>query len=916
MLLSIGTWLLLSAFSLIVFLWLRGTLRPMWRIVEPMWLPVAVMVAAGVVLFFTDQGLELGVSVVGGSWQQFVLLGLALLYWAVGTWQAGRLGLNRVFGADKRQWPAAYRSWLRWSPRLLGACAHLLASLSVAFGARLLVDPGVEVRSGVKLWWLVFLPPLTIASVTLALWMAERSMLPKESGPVAPTPDPHAPARAAPAPAWLDRCFAWIEARPGRAYAWLCNVVARRLPRLPALPAGLSGAFQVVTIVMAIVPGLGTIILLFALGNDVPAALAWAVGSGRECSASRGDCLPAGLAWATLSIFLSALAFLLIVMFRTRLVALLRVDESRARPALTRLQTLFTSSSYADAIASAIIAGALVVVASLVGYAAWADAISLGWSAGAVVIAFFAFGSYVAVIDTARALTGSGRAFAALCGALLVFAAFVAGNRDFHRVRRCGDPLTQCVATDAWSDPRPTVEEAARAWHKQAAASYPAGVPVPMLIVATAGGGIRAAHWTATVLERLEVDLGADVVRRHLFAISAVSGGSVGGSAYAASLAGGPKPTTMLAHDFLAPALAAMAFVDGPSSFLWEHGTGDRGWALERSWEIASKDVLAKPFLSLAGNAAELAADSSGWRPMLLLNATHQATGRRVITSHLKVDSYVFLDSFDLHDLLKVDLPASTAAHNSARFTYVSPAGKLVPKAAAESGSDESRGYILDGGYFENFGALTALQLAREVERVLGRQKVRPIIVQVSSDPSLWKRDRARVRNDGPPCAVDPKAPFNPYTAGEWLGTRWQERDGRQNGIARYFNQLTAPFAGVLSSREAHGTLASMELARWACEPASLSDASGVATAVQSGHDLQHQVAALGTPPLGDKSELLSAPIPARHFVHFAMCDGATDTVPPLGWVLSESMRNKFADILVKQCDNSKELEMLKQLLG
>ena len=55
--------------------------------------------------------------------------------------------------------------------------------------------------------------------------------------------------------------------------------------------------------------------------------------------------------------------------------------------------------------------------------------------------------------------------------------------------------------------------------------------PVPIVFVATAGGGSRAAYWTATVLGTLE-----DKTRRefsdHLFAISGVSGGSLGAAIF------------------------------------------------------------------------------------------------------------------------------------------------------------------------------------------------------------------------------------------------------------------------------------------------------------------------------------------------------------------------------------------------
>jgi hypothetical protein len=440
----------------------------------------------------------------------------------------------------------------------------------------------------------------------------------------------------------------------------------------------------------------------------------------------------------------------------------------------------------------------------------------------------------------------------------------------------------------------------------------------------------------------MERGLKQDVARRHLFAISGVSGGSVGALAYAAHLAGGPQPTVALAQDFLAPAIAAMAFVDGPSTFIWEHDGADRGVALERAWEAASQGRLAQPFLDLFPSQAALAATPPPpWRPALLLNATHQATGRRLIVGHLQAESHVFLDSFDAHDLLRADMPASTAGHNSARFSYVSPAGKLVPRweridasAQAET-ADRPKpvGYVLDGGYFENFGALTAVQLAREVDRALGRDRVRPIVVQISSDPSLWERDRAR-QLAGPPCAPAPGSTFLPYKDGESIGPRYQERDGNSGWFATYMNQLTAPFAGLTASRVAHGTVAAMELANWACRrepavPAAKRDG------VPSGGGRSDLVANVADAPADKPVAPRSAPLtmgsadePAAVFVHLGMCDGLKDTVPPLGWVLSNKMRleiaGRLADdgaidrpgILDKECGNPQEWKRLLAAFG
>jgi hypothetical protein len=105
-------------------------------------------------------------------------------------------------------------------------------------------------------------------------------------------------------------------------------------------------------------------------------------------------------------------------------------------------------------------------------------------------------------------------------------------------------------------------------------------------------------------------------------------------------------PTRLLDHDFLAPTVAALAFVDGPSSVLPDIHQGDRGYMLERASEVASDGILARPFLSFFPSREALAQETP-WRPRAAPQRDHQSTGRRVITSHLQVEQRVFLDSFD-----------------------------------------------------------------------------------------------------------------------------------------------------------------------------------------------------------------------------------------------------------------------------
>jgi len=330
------------------------------------------------------------------------------------------------------------------------------------------------------------------------------------------------------------------------------------------------------------------------------------------------------------------------------------------------------------------------------------------------------------------------------------------------------------------------------------------------------------------------------------------------------------------------------------------------------------------------------------WRPALLLNATRQETGRRIIASNIKTERHIFLDSFDEFNLLESDMRASTVAHNSARFTYMSPAGKLVPQGSPYlSSKSKNRGYVIDGGYFENCGALTALELARqaryEIEKEEGKGKVKLVILQISSDPTLTK-DRTRVRtieNAPPQCllttanAVDASNASGNYlrfkdSVFDWSTYQWQNNDG-EGWVLSYLNELAAPHIGVTAVREARGSLAAAELASAVCaeqeavrapapqvslkQPAPFNDSL---IAVTTSHDPNSIQASTNTASTSTPS------IAEPHFAHLAMCEvsdpAKTPIVPPLGWALSKTMREKFPKIIA-DCGNQAELDKVEQAL-
>jgi hypothetical protein len=243
--------------------------------------------------------------------------------------------------------------------------------------------------------------------------------------------------------------------------------------------------------------------------------------------------------------------------------------------------------------------------------------------------------------------------------------------------------------------------------------------------------------------------------------------------------------------------------------------------------------------------------------------------------------------------LLKADLPASAATHNSARFTYVSPAGRLVRPGPREGGASQRFGFVIDGGYFENYGAITALQLARHaVASLRPQQPTRPVVILISSDPALRERDHERIVDLDRFCRGEPGGFF-----------RFERADaGWANAL---FNEFLAPAAGILASREAHGTLAAKELARFVCAEGPASPGSNTAETPARDSSAAESPRNAGAP---------AEPV----FVHFVMC-GEKGSAPPLGWVLSGAARQMIIDMIDGQedrCGNRAELDKLVRAIG
>jgi hypothetical protein len=112
---------------------------------------------------------------------------------------------------------------------------------------------------------------------------------------------------------------------------------------------------------------------------------------------------------------------------------------------------------------------------------------------------------------------------------------------------------------------RPTLAAQASGWLESRRAAIEASTNYPVIVVAAAGGGIRAAYWTAGILGSLADK--PDHFLDHLFGISSVSGASVGAAMFAAlvkfkDLHPAMHTRALLGGDFLAPVMGTMLIRD------------------------------------------------------------------------------------------------------------------------------------------------------------------------------------------------------------------------------------------------------------------------------------------------------------------------------------------------------------------
>jgi hypothetical protein len=452
-------------------------------------------------------------------------------------------------------------------------------------------------------------------------------------------------------------------------------------------------------------------------------------------------------------------------------------------------------------------------------------------------------------------LSGWGRQVRAplISGLAVLIAFFAVVFGDNHSVRRLRSENLASMriedAVDLWMTEN-------RCNPKTATAATDCPRPI---IFAAAGGASRAGFMMASIigyfLDTAEAvpygveGLRTQDVRKRIFAISSVSGGSMGAVMGAAALnAASPdsdKPPcvntavgqwwgrrvnnwrdcfeALTSGDFLTADFLGLAFND-----VLPFALRDRAAVLEDSWRNRFAEVVPAtarhndpsfcqgldcPFFSLRPQPGH-------WIPLLVLNGTSEATGRRILTTSLDM-TYIphgpcptavgtdpcplFMEADNFHQLFRTkltttgwkdqlgflehylnrgtasdDVRVSTAALNSARFPFISPPGSIRNQDALLVDR------IVDGGYFENYGALAGEELALAVTAIAPR--LRPLVIVISNDPADL---------------LDPTDDVTPH----------------QPGLARphaaggeVLTEVTAPITTFANTRTAHGVSAVVRL--------------------------------------------------------------------------------------------------------
>jgi hypothetical protein len=284
-----------------------------------------------------------------------------------------------------------------------------------------------------------------------------------------------------------------------------------------------------------------------------------------------------------------------------------------------------------------------------------------------------------------------------------------------------------------------------------------------LVLIATSGGGIRAAVWTAVVLEGLEREM-EPTFRDHIRMFTGASGGMVGAALYVADFENTPagqrppRPedglgglSGELAGDSLRRTVQTMLLHDLPT--LWKPGqlSWDRGRELEAEWvKHTLRDDGRSPFQKKFKDLKEQ--EQQGRCPSLVFAPMLAEDARRLLISNLDLldltwtsgnvlgfktlkEKYPIprapdrpllsleaVEMFRLFPQAQGELEVGTAGRMNASFPVVSPAVSLPTNPPR---------HVIDAGYFDDYGVNLAARWLYRYEEAIRKYTSGVVLIEI-----------------------------------------------------------------------------------------------------------------------------------------------------------------------------------------
>lgn len=344
-----------------------------------------------------------------------------------------------------------------------------------------------------------------------------------------------------------------------------------------------------------------------------------------------------------------------------------------------------------------------------------------------------------------------------------------------------------------------------------------------LVLIATSGGGIRAAVWTAVVLDGLEHELDPSF-RAHIRTFTGASGGMVGAALYVADFDSASarqrpfNPRTQLrgraddlARDSLHRTVQTMLLQDLPS--LWWPGrlSWDRGRELERAWANNTRGADGRsPFQKSFQELSTL--EKEGLRPSLIFAPMLVEDARRLLISNLDLldltwtsgdvlafqpfrEKYPFaaapdrplfsleaVELFRLFPCAQAKFEVGTAGRMNASFALVSP-GVSLPTIPPRR--------VVDAGYFDDYGVNLAGRWLYRHEQAIRKYTSGVVLIEIRAYRNGYARWHFQDKEAE-------KLKPDPSLDGDHR--QWPRRD--PDALQASLEWLSTPMEAVLNARE------------------------------------------------------------------------------------------------------------------